>query len=71
MLAKPHEDGVYEEGPWFHVDKEYAWVFIAPSHGGTPSLRKADLRIGWENAQLARRIVDARQDALARARITS
>lgn len=42
------------------VNPEYGLVLVAPSGGGEPYLRRADLQRGWANALLARRIVDER-----------
>lgn len=50
----------YEAGPLGGVNLTYGLVLVAPSGGGEPYLRRADLVRGWSNAALARRITDER-----------
>jgi hypothetical protein len=58
MLAP---DGrTYEQGPLHHVDLTEGVILHAPSDGGTPYLRRADLVAGWRVAQLARQVHDER-----------
>lgn len=53
-------EGRYVAGPCGIVNMERGVVLHAPSDGGTPYLRRADLVSGWETAKLARQIVDRR-----------
>lgn len=50
----------YEPGPVHHVDLTEGVILHAPSDGGTPYLRRADLVTGWRVAQLARQVHDER-----------
>ena len=54
------EIGGYEPGPKHLVNQERGVVLHMPSDGAAPRLLKADLVRGWENAKLARRIMDER-----------
>lgn len=62
------EGAGYAPGPYGGVDSGYGVVLVMPSDGGTPYLRRADLRRGWANAQLARAIVDERSWARSKER---
>jgi len=61
----------YTHGPRHLVNQERGVVLHMPSNGDRPRLRKADLVRGWENARLARRIMDERSygRSVARARL--
>ena len=50
----------YEPGPLGRVNMERGIILHAPSDGGQPFLRTADLVSGWDTALMARRIVDKR-----------
>jgi hypothetical protein len=56
----PTGEAFYVPGPRRHVSQEKGVVMVVPSDGTEPYLRKADLVRGWQNALLARRIVDER-----------
>lgn len=60
MLSHTGDTAQYVQGPRSFVNQERAPILHMPSDGGRPRLRKADLVRGWENAQLARRIMDER-----------
>jgi hypothetical protein len=55
------EDGQgYEPGPVHHVDQEEGVILHVPSDGSRPHLDPADLVGGWENALLAKRVIERR-----------
>ncbi len=55
------EDGRwYEPGPLHHVDQTEGVILHVPSDGSPARLERADLVEGWEDAQLARKIIDRR-----------
>lgn len=66
MLTEDRQE--YEPGPGarvniggtLSVNPDYGLVLVAPSGGGDPYLRRADIGRGWQNAQMARRIVNER-----------
>jgi hypothetical protein len=60
LECRPDGSAEYVDGPALHVNQQVGVVLVAPSDGGAPYLRKADLERGWSNALLARRIVDER-----------
>lgn len=60
LMLPNQQPRLYEPGPAGRVNMERGVVLHAPSDGGTPYLRRADLVSGWETALMARRIVDKR-----------
>lgn len=55
------EDGQgYEEGPLYYVDQAEGVILHVPSDGGPARLERADLAEGWEDALLAKRIIERR-----------
>jgi hypothetical protein len=60
MLGPSLNGEPYSTGPRERVNQERGVVLHMPSDGAPPRLRRADLVRGWENAKLARRIMDER-----------
>lgn len=58
MLTEDHQG--YEPGPLHHVDQQEGVLLHVPSDGSRPHLDPADLVGGWENALLAKRVIERR-----------
>lgn len=57
----PHRP--YVPGPKHHVNQQWGVVLWMPSNGDEPALKRCNLVKGWEHAQLARAVCDARSEA--------
>lgn len=55
--------GSYVPGPKHHVSQDWGVVLWAPSSGKPARLKRCNLRKGFEHAQLARAVCDARSEA--------
>jgi hypothetical protein len=53
----------YVPGPKHHVNQQWGVVLWMPSNGDEPALKRCNLVKGWEHAQLARAVCDARSEA--------
>jgi hypothetical protein len=53
----------YVPGPKHHVNQDWGVVLWAPSSGEPARLKRCNLRKGFEHAQLARQVCDARSEA--------
>jgi hypothetical protein len=64
MLADHPLGGLgYAPGPKHHVNQQWGVVLWMPSNGDEPALKRCNLVKGWEHAQLARAVCDARSEA--------